>query len=50
MILLYAYLIAVGYSIIAREAFNISAHSLWNWGPAAGIIGIGIIALWVDKS
>jgi hypothetical protein len=50
MTLLCTYLTAVGYSIIAREAFGISAHSPWNWGVAAGIVGLGIVALWADKN
>jgi hypothetical protein len=43
VVILYTYGIAVGYSIIAREIFNISAYSPWNWGPVIGIITAGIL-------
>jgi len=47
--ILYSYFIAAAYSIIAREFFGMSAHNPWNWGVAAGIVGLGIASLWFDN-
>ncbi len=45
---LYSYGIAIGYSIVAREAYGISPHDPWNWGPCAGVIGLGIGMGWLE--
>ncbi len=45
---LYSYVIAIGYSIIAREVYNVSAHDPWNWVPCAGVISLGIGMGWFE--